>query len=147
MSEGKYILAAGGLLERPAQGGVQIALVRRTRYEGADGSAGDVVLPKGKLNAGESLEEAALREVLEETGCVGRLVGIAMETEYEVESVPKLVSFFRMELTSEGPVRDASEVRRVRWVTPHDALTELTYEREREVVRRVYRVGPEREES
>ncbi len=62
------VTAAGGVLERPGVEGPEIALVHRTRYEHVDGSSGDWVLPKGKIEEGESVEEAALREVAEETG-------------------------------------------------------------------------------
>ena len=51
------IEAAGGVVVRDGQ----VALVHRPRYD-------DWTLPKGKLDPGESFEEAALREVEEETG-------------------------------------------------------------------------------
>ena len=64
----KFKLAAGGLVERTLPGGIHLAVVRRTRY-------GDWVLPKGKPDDDESIEQTALREVMEETGCHARIVG------------------------------------------------------------------------
>jgi 8-oxo-(d)GTP phosphatase len=53
--------AAGGVVVREVDGGVEVAVVHRSRYD-------DWSLPKGKLMEGESAEQAALREVEEETG-------------------------------------------------------------------------------
>ena len=118
--------------------GLRIAVVRRTRYRHRDGQPGDWVLPKGKVEPGETLEETALREVEEETGCSARLAGSSYPTEYSVGGVPKAVSFFRMEFTAEVREHDASEVSEVVWLTPSQALEQLTYETERQVVRDAY---------
>lgn len=135
---GSYILAAGGLLEREDPDGVHIAVIHRTRYRDSEGAPGDYVLPKGKLAAGESIEEAALREVEEETGCRARILGPSFPCEYRVERVPKIVQFFRMACVTQAPVKDTSEVREVLWLAPGDALARLTYATERDVVRRAY---------
>jgi 8-oxo-dGTP pyrophosphatase MutT (NUDIX family) len=59
---GEVVRAAGGLVTRPATGGgVEVLVVHRPRYD-------DWSLPKGKAEPGESDEDAALREVEEETG-------------------------------------------------------------------------------
>ena len=60
------IRAAGAVVWRDGAGGIETALVHRPRYD-------DWSLPKGKLHEGESLEEAAEREVREETGLSCRL--------------------------------------------------------------------------
>ncbi len=57
------VLAAGGLVLREDR----VAVVHRPRYD-------DWSFPKGKLDEGEDFEQAALREVEEETGVTGRLV-------------------------------------------------------------------------
>ena len=132
------VLAAGGLVERQTPEGLRIAVVHRTRYEDRDGQAGDWVLPKGKVEPGETLEETALREVEEETGCSARLSGPSYATEYSAGGVPKAVSFFRMEFMAEAGEHDASEVAEVVWLKPAEALERLTYETERQVVRDAY---------
>ena len=133
-----YVLAAGGLVERQTPEGLRIAVVHRTLYEDRDGQPGDWVLPKGKMESGETLEEAALREVEEETGCTAQLAGPSYLTEYSVGGMRKLVSFFRMEFIAEAGEFDSSEVAQVVWLTPADALEQLTYETERQVVRDAY---------
>ena len=127
-----YVLAAGGLVERQTPEGLRIAVVHRTLYEDRDGQPGDWVLPKGKMESGETLEEAALREVEEETGCTARLTGPSYRTEHSV------VSFFRMEFIAEAGDFDSSEVAQVVWLAPGDALEQLTYRTERQVVRDAY---------
>jgi 8-oxo-dGTP diphosphatase len=134
----RYLLAAGGLVEKAYPSGPRIAVVHRKRYRDRDGVAGDWVLPKGKQRAGESLRDTALREVAEETGCRAEIIGPGLSTEYTANGVPKLAMFFRMRPLSGEAAVDASEVRDVFWLTPEEAFTRLTYETEREVVRRAY---------
>jgi 8-oxo-dGTP diphosphatase len=133
-----YILAAGGLLERPGGEGVEVAVVHRRRYADRDGSPGDWVLPKGKREPSERLEDTALREVEEETGWRGRILRPGVPCEYLAEGVPKVVMFFPMEAIGKGGVRDASEVAEVAWLSPRKALERLTYPTEREVLRQLH---------
>ncbi len=128
------VLAAGGLVERQTPDGLRIAVVRRTRYRDRDGRAGDWVLPKGKVDPGETLEETALREVEEETGCSARLAGPSFQIDYPVGREPKVVTFFTMEFVAEVGEPDATEIAEVVWLAPAEALERLTYETERGVV-------------
>jgi 8-oxo-dGTP diphosphatase len=136
--EGSYILAAGAILERQSPEGLRVAVLHRKRYQDADGRPGDYVLPKGKVEPGESLEQAALREVEEETGCRGRIVGAAFPCEYLVGGIPKIVQFFLMSVVAQGNVHDTSEVQEVLWLSPEAALARLTYDTERTVLRQAY---------
>ena len=64
---GDVVRAAGGIpVRRSADGWREVALVHRPAHE-------DWTFPKGKLEPGESFEDCALREVLEETGLRCRL--------------------------------------------------------------------------
>jgi 8-oxo-dGTP diphosphatase len=124
--------AAGGLVERTMDGGLRLAVVRRTRY-------GDWVLPKGKPDGGESIEETALREVREETGCDVRILGEHYSIEYFVGRALKVVTFFRMQHMADGYYKiDPSEIEEVVWLGPTEALERLTYETERGIVRQAY---------
>jgi 8-oxo-dGTP diphosphatase len=115
--------AAGGVVMRDGR----LALVHRPRYD-------DWTLPKGKLDPGESFEEAALREVAEETGLRCRLVRELPAVEYEVRSGPKVVRYWLMEVEDETPFVPGDEVDEVRWLEPSEAPALLTYERDREVL-------------
>jgi 8-oxo-dGTP diphosphatase len=134
------IRAAGGVVWRNAEGpgeepGVEIAVIHRPRYD-------DWSLPKGKLAAGESDLEGAVREVLEETGFhvrVGRPLG---ETRYEKTSVagtrPKVVRWWAMQAEG-GSFSPTREVDRLRWLSLADASAELTRSTDRDVLERFAR--------
>src|SRR3954463_8077930 len=82
------VLAAGGVVIRDDG---RIAVVHRPKYD-------DWSLPKGKLDPGEGFEEAALREVEEETGLRSRLGRELPSTEYtDSKGRPKLVRYWQME--------------------------------------------------
>ena len=89
----KAILGAAGEVSSPAWGAIggKIAVVRRHRY------GGEVGLPKGKLNEGETDAEAALREVEEETGIRAVLRQPIGTTHYSVDGEPKTVTYFMMD--------------------------------------------------
>ena len=123
------ILAAGGILWRNPSEGRQLAVIHRVKHQ-------DLSLPKGKLEKGESFEEAALREVREETACTATLDEFAGVTRYTVNGVPKEARFWNMHLRSEFPFTPNREVDELRWLTPADAVEILSYDQERELVRR-----------
>jgi 8-oxo-dGTP diphosphatase len=124
----EVIYAAGGLvLRRDPNGGLLIAVVHRP--DRADWS-----LPKGKLEPGESFEEAALREVHEETGYRCRLGSFIGHTEYQDrKDRHKVVAYFEMEAMS-GIFRPSEEVDDLRWLTRPEARLLLSYERDRELL-------------
>ena len=118
------IQAAGGVVVRDDG---RVALVHRPEYD-------DWTLPKGKLDAGESFEQAALREVEEETGLRARLVRSLPDVHYDVRGRPKLVRYWLMAMESDPGFEPNAEVDEVRWLTPADAAELLTYDRDGEVV-------------
>jgi 8-oxo-dGTP pyrophosphatase MutT (NUDIX family) len=99
-----------------------------------------LALPKGHVDPGETAEQAALREVREETGMTGALVDLLGEVRYWYQrggrKIPKLVTFFLLEYRSGSEADHDSEVEEVRWLPLTDAVTELSYKGEREMVER-----------
>jgi 8-oxo-dGTP diphosphatase len=117
------VQAAGGVVMRDGQ----LLLVHRPRYD-------DWSLPKGKLDPGETFEEAALREVWEETGVRARLVRELPAVHYDVRGRPKVVRYWLMEVDSDPGFEPNDEVDLVRWLSPADAVELLTYDRDNGVV-------------
>lgn len=122
------IEAAGGLLWRQGTQGRQLALIHRQRYH-------DWSLPKGKRESGESWQETALREVLEETGCQAELLDFIGGTTYTVKGVPKVVLFWSMRAAEDCELQENPEVDALQWADPGQALEILSYALEREIVR------------
>jgi 8-oxo-dGTP pyrophosphatase MutT (NUDIX family) len=128
-------LSAGGVVVRGDEL-VVIVPVKRA----ADGRQ-VLGLPKGHVEPGETPELAAAREVREETGVSGELIGPVGEVSYTYEhhgrQVAKRVVFLLFDYR-EGDVADHDhEIVEARWMPLRDAAVQLSYEGEREIVRRV----------
>jgi 8-oxo-dGTP diphosphatase len=117
------VRAAGGVVRRNGK----VLLVHRPKY-------GDWTLPKGKLDEGESWEDAALREVEEETGFRCSLGSEIASTWYiDSRSRRKRVRYWLMEPES-GAFEPTSEVDEIAWLDLADAVERLSYDRDREVL-------------
>ena len=129
VSKGGVIRAAGGVPWRPGPDGrLEVLLVHKPRYD-------DWTFPKGKAEEGETDEEAAIREVEEETGLRCELGNELASTTYtNRHGRPKLVRYWAM-----GPVQTTPgarhEVDEIAWLAPEAALAKLSYERDIAVLR------------
>ncbi len=131
---GEY--SAGGVVYRRSAEGHDIVAVQRARH-------GDWSLPKGHIEAGESREQAALREVKEETGLDAKIVGELGEIVYfyrrrEEGLVRKSVYHYLMEAVSDKLGKPNWEVSEVRWVPITEAHTLLSYDNDKGVVRKAH---------
>jgi 8-oxo-dGTP diphosphatase len=123
----EVVQAAGGLLVRRHDSRLQIALVHRPIHQ-------DWSYPKGKLEEGETFEEAAQREVFEETGLVCRLLRFIGHTEYiDRKGRPKVVAYWVMSAEG-GSFEPNEEVDELRWLDVATAGLFLTYERDRSLL-------------
>jgi 8-oxo-dGTP diphosphatase len=135
--------SAGGVVVR---GGDVVVIVPVKRA--ADGSR-VLGLPKGHPDGDESSEAAAIREVREESGISGELIDKLGDVEYSYErkgrQVAKRVAFYLFEYRS-GDVADHDhEIEDARWMPMVQAVHDLTYAGEREMVARALsRTPPDR---
>ena len=129
-------ISAGGVIYRRSSDEYEIALIHvRNRWG----------LPKGHVEAGERDDEAALREVREETGLEGKLIRKLGEIRYsyrdknkdgEFARIHKRVQFFLLRYLR-GDVRDHDhEADDVRWFPIEQAIKQLKFATERKMVHR-----------
>jgi 8-oxo-dGTP pyrophosphatase MutT (NUDIX family) len=128
IADAPEVRGAGGVLVREMRdGAVEVAVVHRPKYD-------DWSLPKGKLEAGESFEAAAVREVEEETGWRATIEGRLRDVRYrDRRGRSKLVRYFLMR-SLDGEFRPGSEVDELAWLRPTDAVARLSYEDDRVLV-------------
>ena len=123
------VKAAGGVVWRRRPGdGIEVALVHRPRYD-------DWSLPKGKLDRGESFQDAAVREVEEEIGvrcALGDELSPIGYTDHKGRS--KVVRYWLMEAIDDHVFEANDEVDEVRWLKGRKALGRLSYPRDRDVL-------------
>jgi 8-oxo-dGTP pyrophosphatase MutT (NUDIX family) len=131
-------VSAGGVVYRPgaAKGEFEVALAaRRTRR-------GELAwgLAKGAIEPGETEDQAALREVLEETGLETEIEADLGEIRYvyvwEGIRVRKRVRFYLMLATGGDVSRHDAEMEEVRWFPLPTAIKRAAYRGEREVIQR-----------
>jgi len=128
LAEGISVWSAGGLIWRRNDDGVIEVVVCYRPYRV------DWSFPKGKLESGESFEDAAVREVHEETGLVcsrGAYVGFV--TYIDRKDRPKVVVYWLMQAIG-GEFLPNDEVSELRWVDVETAKGLVTYDRDRDVL-------------
>ncbi len=124
---GQPVRAAGGAVWRRGGDGIEVLLIHRPRYD-------DWSLPKGKVDPGESDEEAARREVFEEASVDGRIGPELATTAYLDRSGKyKKVRYWAMTVLG-GEARPANEVDDVVWLPLAEARARLTYQRDQTVL-------------
>jgi 8-oxo-dGTP pyrophosphatase MutT (NUDIX family) len=93
------------------------------------------IFPKGHVENGETLEEAALREAEEEAGIRGTIVERAGSLSFGVRSESLLVHYFVVATQDEGrPERG----RQLEWLSYEEALDRLTFDDNRALLRKVW---------
>ena len=122
------IRSAGAVVWRTSGRGAQVLLVHRPKY-------GDWSLPKGKLEPGEHMLAAAVREVAEETGLAVSLGRRLRPVHYLAAGQPKRVDYWVAE--APGAASDFTpnpEIDEVAWVPADAAGSRTTYERDAETI-------------
>lgn len=135
MARVKEERSAGGVIYQERAGDLWVALIA-TRGGKVWG------LPKGQIEKGEQPLDAALREVMEETGLSGDPVADLGHIEYWYRDSKsqvlhhKWVQYYLLRYVSGDVAEHGWEVDEARWFPIDEALDTVSYENEREVLRR-----------
>ena len=148
-------ISSGGVVVRRAEDGWELAVIEPQREESVAAKSSKsgkkrhkqvLALPKGLVDPGEKAEEAALREVREETGISTTAVAKLTDIQYvyvrtwgDGQRVFKIVSFYLLRYDSGNIDAIAPEMRievkRALWIPLEEAERRLAYRGEKEVVR------------
>lgn len=128
-------ISAGGVVYRRIPAGIEVAIAeQRDRITQRTTTR----LPKGKIDPGESAEDAAVREVAEEIGLRARVVGALGTAEYEYadgsKRVSKQVHYFLMEWVPGESLELDGEMDRTYWCAIDEAAKKLTFEPEQRAI-------------
>ncbi len=129
--------SAGTIIMREVEGELKIALAQHQRTDKT------WVLPKGHVEDGETIEEAALREIYEETGLDNvqliKHLGTILRTSAKINGdvVHKTIHFFLAYALSNNRPPNPSDLRftEVGWFRPGEAIELLPYEEEQVFLR------------
>jgi len=139
--------SAGGVVVRQLKGQWNVAVIQphgKGPGEVKGKREGVFALPKGLVDPGEKPDQAAIREVAEETGIKARLVCKLGDVKYvytrtfaDGQRVFKVVSFYLLEYQSgkigDIPIEMQEEVSRALWLPLDEAVKRLTYKGERQM--------------
>jgi len=129
------IYAAGAVCWREAGKDLMVAIIHRGRYQ-------DWSFPKGKVDSGETLAEAAVREIKEETGLKVKL-GVPLSTvSYPIDKgKTKVVHYWATKVSDKAVAtskfKPDEEVSEVLWVKADQAFAKLSYKHDRELLQEV----------
>jgi 8-oxo-dGTP pyrophosphatase MutT (NUDIX family) len=137
--------SAGGVVVK--DGGRRVLVLLRPERSGPDGRP-EVRLPKGHIEPGESQQKAALREVDEEAGLrnlqiLADLGHQTVEFDWQGYHYIRDESYFLMVAGANAQYDHPEKQFQRQWLTWEEALGQLTFEAEREWVRRARRAAAE----
>lgn len=121
----KRVLQAGAIAVKPG-GGVPKILIATAKNKPQHW-----ILPKGHIEPGETAEQTAVRELLEETGVAAVPIAPAGSKEFERKGKRLSIQYFVLRFVKQG---DSQEDRLLRWVHADEAMSLLTFEQAREIV-------------
>jgi mutator protein MutT len=126
----KFEFSAGGIVFRKTGDNTHILLCQHSGHHGW-------VFPKGHIDKGETKEQTALREVVEETGITGNILTDLEPIQYwfvqDKEKIKKTVYYFLMEYVSGDIENHDDEMENVEWLAIDDVAKRLTYPSDKKI--------------
>ncbi|MCX7914436.1 MAG: NUDIX hydrolase [Thermodesulfovibrionales bacterium] len=131
----QHLKSSGGVIFRRVEEKIEIVLIavkNKTVW----------TLPKGLIDKGENAEEAAIREILEETGLYGKIVSFLGENSYwfyiKNDNVKcKKTVFYYLVKCLDGDLKNHSwEVDEARWFSIDEAIEKVYYKSDREIIQK-----------
>jgi 8-oxo-dGTP pyrophosphatase MutT (NUDIX family)/uncharacterized membrane protein len=119
---------AGGVIFREKNGVIQYLLVE------ASNNPDEWVLPKGHIEPGESPQNAAVREVWEETGCWARVEQWIEDVHFSSGDETVNARFFRMKLLVDQDKKWPPENRKHEWLSLAEALARASHPETRQLL-------------
>ncbi len=135
MAKARIQKSAGGVIYQEREGKMYAALI-------ATKGGQRWGLPKGIVEKGEKSAQTALREVAEETGLEGEVVGKLGYIEYWFRSPEdkilyhKFVDFYLLEYRSGEVEKHDWEVEQARWFPIEEAIKRISFDNERDILRK-----------
>ncbi len=131
----KWEFSAGGIVYKKEQDGIYVLLIRvKNRWS----------FPKGNIERGESKEDAALREVKEETVIEGEIVDFVGEEKYwyqlHGEKIHKFVYFYLMKYKGGEIQPQKEEINEAKFVKIDEAFKLLTYDTDRNLLKKAVEI-------
>jgi len=121
------VIASGAVPTRQGKSGTEYLLIHRAHRS-------DWTFPKGKVEPGEHIISAAIREVREETGFAVVLGAPLPTQQYLVKDVPKAVFYWNATIVG-GTFVPNDEVDEIVWLPLNAAIKKLTYAHDADVLR------------
>jgi len=129
----KFEFSAGGVVYKKTAGKLYVLVCQHSQHHGW-------VFPKGLIGdhiENEGKEETAIREVMEETGVLGKIIKPLNPADYwyvfENEKIKKTVYYYLMTVVSEDITKHDKEMENVEWIEAKDVDKRLTYPSEKKV--------------
>lgn len=126
--------SSGGAVVSMREDGTYVAMIAtrgKTRWG----------LPKGAVSEGETSEQAACREVREETGLEAEIIKRLDTIEYFFRAgdtlIQKKVDFYLMRYVDGRITPQLSEVDDAQWIELHDAIARASFDSERKLLERI----------
>jgi 8-oxo-dGTP pyrophosphatase MutT (NUDIX family) len=120
---------AGAIVVRPGKSEPRILLVTARR------NPDNWIFPKGHVEAGERLQDAAVREAREEAGVDGKVIGPAGSMSFELGDITYRVNYF---VLTTGDLGKEREGRRFRWCRYKQAMRRLSFDETRDLLREAW---------